>query len=131
MHFDKELIKDLIESLTGYSVTEKDEAIIDLSIKATVDFVLSYCNRHNLPRRLKSQLYRMIVGEFLYQKITLFGYDALGLSPDVLVSSIKDGDTSTNFATDGTSQNAQIDAFVNNLRRGNLTVLQEFRRLKW
>lgn len=131
IRFDKDRIKDLIKTLTGYKTTSLDESLIDLSIEATVDFVLSYCNRCDIPKRLKTQLYRMIVGEFLYQKKVMFGYDSLGISPDVLVTSIKDGDTQTNFGSDNDSQTAQIDKFINNLRRGNLVTLQEYRRLKW
>lgn len=129
---DIEFLKQLIEALFGYQCTEADEVLLMLSIRSRIDFVLSYCNRNDLPKRLKSQLYYMIVGEFLYRKIAVLGVEGLGIEIDPLVSSIKEGDTTVNFSVSSDqSPEAVFKSYVNQLRNGDHLTLQEYRRLKW
>lgn len=129
---DIEFLKELIETLFGYRCTKADEALLHLAIRSRKDFVLSYCNRNDLPRRLKSQLYYMIVGEFLYKKIQVFGVEALGIEVESLVSSIKEGDTTVNFSvSNDQSPESILRAYINQLRNGDRVTLQEYRRLKW
>lgn len=132
MVFSVDYIKTALKSLIGYEATEEDDFLIELAIRDRVDFVLSYCNRNDIPPRLRTQLVKMIIGEFLYQKKALRGAESLGLEVDSLVTSITEGNTSVSFGNSGElSAEAALDKYINGLRNGSAVTLQEYRRLKW
>lgn len=132
MIIDLPTMKNFIYALLGYEPTDRDNFIIEFAIQERTDYVLSYCNRNDIPPRLRSQLMRMIVGEFLYQKKLMGGAESLGFDVEPLISSYEEGDTKTDYRVDGdTSMDAALDAFINQLRWGNAVTLQEYRKLKW
>lgn len=132
MNIDIPTVRKLIRALTGYAPTESDDILIELAIESRTDYVLSVCNREDLPKRLKSQLLRMIVGEFLYQKISIGGTGALGIETDSLVSSITEEDETVSFENSGDeSGDVILRKYINKMRRGNPVTLQEYRRMKW
>lgn len=126
-------VKRRVKALTGYSPGPEDEPLLELAIEDRVAFVLAYCNRRDIPKLLRPQLLRMIAGEFLYRKKSLYGADALGFDVLPFVTSIKDDETSVTFGGDGgtDSPEAALDKYIDWLRRGDAVTLQEFRRLKW
>lgn len=132
MDIDASAVRKLIKALTGYEATDDDGFLIELAIEDRTNYVLSVCNRDDIPARLKPQLLKMIVGEFLYQKKSVGGSESLGMDPGALVSSITEDDETVSFAVSGEqSGEAALDAYINRLRRGNPVALAEFRRLKW
>lgn len=133
MTIDVPTIRRLIKAMTGYEPSDADDILIELAIEDRTDYVLSVCNRDDIPKRLRSQLLRMIVGEFLHQKMAIGGgSEELGIVTDVLVSSITEDDETVSFATSGeVSGEAALNAYINRLRRGNPVTLQEYRRMKW
>lgn len=132
MNIDIPTVQRLIEAMTGYVPTKSDDILIELAIESRTDYVLSVCNRNDLPKRLKSQLLRMIVGEFLYQKIAIGGPEALGIETSALVSSITENDETVSFGNSGDeSGETVLKKYINKMRRGNPVTLQEYRRLKW
>lgn len=125
-------ISKLLKSLLAYTTQEIDLDLIQMAIEDRTDYVLSYCNRNDIPKRLATQLKRMILGEFLYLKKMFFGSESLGLETLALISSIVEDDTTVSFDNNGeTSDEANLDAFINRWRNGNRVTLQEYRRLKW
>lgn len=132
MTIDVESVKKLLKALVKYDATKEDDFLIELAIEERTDFVLSYCNREDIPKRLRSQLLRMIVGEFLYQKKSVGGTEALGIETLALVSSITEKDTKVDFEHQGEiSDERALDDWIRRLRRGHRATLQEFRRMKW
>lgn len=125
-------VKALLESLFKYEAEDEDDIWIQLAIEDRVAYVLSYCNRDDIPARLEVQLLRMICGEFLYQKYLIEGPDAIGIESKAIVNSITVGDEKVDFNTNSeASSEAIFLGHLEDLRKGNRVTLQEFRRLKW
>lgn len=125
-------ITTLLRALLKYTPQEEDLLLIEMAIEDRVDYVLSYCNRNDLPKRLATQVKRMILGEFLYLKKSLFGADSLGIETLALINSIVEDDTTVSFESGGEiSPEAALDKFIDLWRCGNRVTLQEYRRLKW
>lgn len=124
-------VKEVLAALTGYEATVQDEYLIRMAIEERTDYVLSYCNRNDIPKRLRTQLLRMICGEFLYLKKSVYGPDAIGLDALPLISNIVIQDTTTSFSTSGQiSPEEALDNLIDAWRNGNRVTLQEYRRLK-
>lgn len=132
MNIDVPTIRKLVKAMTGYEPTDADDILIEMAIEDRTDYVLSVCNRDDIPKRLRSQLLRMIVGEFLNQKVLIAGPEALGIVTEALVSSITEDDETVSFSTSGeVSAEVALNNYINKLRRGNPVTLQEYRRMKW
>lgn len=132
MNIDVPTIRKLVKAMTGYEPTDADDILIEMAIEDRTDYVLSVCNRDDIPKRLRSQLLRMIVGEFLNQKVLIGGPEALGIVTEALVSSITEDDETVSFSTSGeVSAEVALNNYINKLRRGNPVTLQEYRRMKW
>lgn len=127
-------VKRLLGALVGYRATEDDDALIELALEERVGYVLNFCNRSDVPARLKPQVLRMAVGEFLCQRLAMGSLDleSIGVSDAPLVASTTVDDTTVSFATNGeASPLAAFTEYARRLRDGDRTILQEFRRLRW
>lgn len=128
MKLDISSVKQLLEALFKYKATKEDNALIEYAIQERIDYVKTYCNISTIPEIMNSQIIRMIIGEFLYQKYTLGGAEALGIETLALVSSITEDDSTFDFdSTNEKSGDALILENLNNLRYGNRVFLMRFR----
>lgn len=128
MKLDVSSVKQLLKALFKYEAAEEDEVLIEYAIQERIDYVKAYCNISKIPEQLNSQIIRMIVGEFLYQKYTLGGAEALGIETLALVSGITEDDTSFEFDnTNEKSGDALILENLNNLRNGSRVFLIRYR----
>ena len=121
-------VRSLLEALFKYEATHDDDDLIEYAIQERIDYVKTYCNISTIPEIMNTQIIRMIIGEFLYQKYTLGGAEALGIETIALVSGITEDDTSFDFDnTNEKSGDALILESLNNLRYGNRVFLMRFR----
>lgn len=73
----------------------------------------------------------MVAGEILYRKKAIGGAEALGIAVQPKVSSKTEGDTTISFARNGElSAEAALDSYINKLRRGDRTILDQNRVYK-
>lgn len=113
-------VKNLLKALYKYEASREDDDLIEYAIQERIDYVKAYCNISKIPEEMNSQIIRMIIGEFLYQKYTLGGAEALGIETLALISGITEDDTSFEFDTaNEKSGDALIIEHLNNLRLGN------------
>ncbi len=129
MKLDISSVKKLLKALYKYEADDyEDEVLIEYAIQERIDYVKAYCNISKIPEQLNSQIIRMIVGEFLYQKYTLGGAEALGIETLALISGITEDDTSFEFDnTNEKSGDALILENLNNLRNGSRVFLIRYR----
>ena len=128
MKLDVSTIKQLLKALYKYEADKDDYDLIEFAIQERIDYVKIYCNISSIPEIMNSQIAKMIVGEFLYQKYTIGGADALGVETLALISGITEDDTSIEFSTTNEkSQNVLILENLNNLRYGSRVFLMRFR----
>lgn len=128
MRLDVSTVKLALKSFFNYEASHDDEFLIEYAINERLDYVKIYCNRESIPERMNSQIIRMIMGEFLYQKYILGGADALGVETLALISGISEDDTSFDFDNSGDkSTDALILECLNNLRYGNRVFLMRYR----
>lgn len=128
MKLDVSTVKLALKSFFNYEASHDDEFLIEYAINERLDYVKIYCNRESIPERMNSQIIRMIMGEFLYQKYILGGADALGVETLALISGISEDDTSFDFDNSGDkSTDALILECLNNLRYGNRVFLMRYR----
>ncbi len=121
-------VRSLLKALFKYEATHDDDDLIEYAIQERIDYVKTYCNISTIPEIMNTQIIRMIIGEFLYQKYTLGGAEALGIETIALVSGITEDDTSFDFDnTNEKSGDALILESLNNLRYGNRVFLMRFR----
>lgn len=128
MKLDVTSVRKLLKALFKYDATEEDDLLIEYVIQERIDFVKTYCNISTIPAVLHTQILRMIVGEFLYQKYLLGGADALGIETLAIVSGITEDDTSFDFdSTNEKSMDVLIIDKLNELRKGDRVFLIRFR----
>lgn len=126
-------INDIIERLShlGYTVTEADNNHIEYELDKFTKYVLNYCNITEIPEIVTPRLIDRICSEFLFYKKnsgTLEGFDY-----DAVVKSIKEGDTTIQYAVgqgEDTAEN-RFDSMVKQLERGFDKWLTPHRRLRW
>lgn len=121
-------VRNLLKALYKYEATYEDDDLIKYAIQERIDYVKTYCNISTIPEIMNTQIIRMIIGEFLYQKFTLGGAKALGIETVALISGITEDDTSIDFDTaNDKSGDVLILENLNNLRYGNRVFLMRFR----
>ncbi len=128
MKLNVSTVKAALKAFFNYEASNDDEFLIEYAINERIDYVKIYCNRNSIPEIMNSQIIKMIMGEFLYQKYTLGGADALGVETLALVSSINEDDTTIQFdKSDDKSTDTLILDNLNNLRRGSRVFLMRYR----
>ena len=128
MKLDVSTVKQALKGFFNYEATEDDDFLLNYAIEERIDYVKIYCNRNSIPEIMNSQIIKMIMGEFLYQKFTLGGAEALGMETLALISGITEDDTSFNFNnTDEKSTDALILENLNNMRMGSRVFLMRYR----
>ena len=124
---------DVIDRLKqfGYTVTDDDNAQIDFELNKTINYVMNYCNITTIPDILDPRIVDRVCSDFLNYKKNSGSLE--GFNYDVVIKSIKEGDTQIQYAT-GQGEDtpeSRFDSFVKSLERGFDKVLTTHRRLVW
>lgn len=125
--FDK--VTELLPSF-GYKYTTKDSALLRLCISTIIERLKAYTNQREIPDGLYFELYKMVIGEFFYNKKQFGGLEDGGISFPSKISQYTEGDTSISFSKVDKAEN-DFDAAVNEMRFGNPSVIEHYRRLHW
>lgn len=105
-----------LKQLLGITSTDKD-FVLQFAIDKAIDMILNYCNIDEIPTKLNNVL--LSIAMDIYRSESLGEEEKAGV-----ITSIKEGDTSTNYAD--TSKNSTgdiLDAYKKQL--------QPFRKVRW
>ncbi len=126
--FFEELLNRLVSY--GYELQEGDCFEICFNSQKVENHIKNNCNINSVPEGLYEVVIDRICGEFFFGRKQT-GQLIIGeLDLDGAFSSIKEGDTQVNFATD-TSEDAKFDSLVQLLRTSGEGDLVCYRKLKW
>lgn len=120
------LIDAVTARLTAYGYKDIEPALIEAKTNDAVTKVLNFCNINALPTALEHVVIDMACGECMYLS-AVCGTD---VATEPAVTSIKEGDTQVNFATEATPTQRK-DLLINTLRAMPYDELIAFRRLRW
>lgn len=131
--------QDIRAELPAYGfkpVEERDRVMVRSCIDTVISKLKSFTNCPVLPEKLKPEAIKMVCGEFLYRKkvtgqLTVEGENGTGISFPHRVTQWSEGDTSVSFTAAGKNDEANFDAYIDKLRRGDPWVLEHFRQLDW
>lgn len=113
-------IRPLLKALYKYDFdVETDYDLLEFCIEEKQNFVRHYCNIQTIPECMNTEIIKMIMGEFLYQKFSIGGPEAIGAETTALVSSITEDDTTVDFdSSKDKSRNTIILEYLDYLRNG-------------
>lgn len=128
-------VQDVLSELPayGYEPTDKDRIMARAALDRATSRIKSFTNLPKLPKKIRPELIKMAVGEFLYyKKITggLTGENA-DVNFPLLYTQFTEGDTSVSITPSGKNDESNFDEFLNYLRMGDPYVLEHFRVLDW
>lgn len=121
----------------GYKFDEEQDRIMARScIDTVISRVKSFTNCRVLSEKLRPELIKMACGEFLYRKkitgqLSNEANGANGIAFPHRVTQWSEGDTSVSLTAAGKNDEANFDAYIDKLRRGDPWVLEHFRQLDW
>ena len=114
----------------GYAVKETDGVELGFAIQKTENHIKNSCNITSVPEGLLSAAVDVVCGEFLYTKKQIGRLELNDLDLTGAVTSIKEGDTSVNFAS-GTSEDEKLTSFLNMLMHSMDGDLVCYRKIQW
>lgn len=126
------LIDDVKQRIrfNGFRLELDDDEITFFS-GLVYDRLTENLNIPNITPVLYNTYIDMIAGEILYRKKSIGGAEQIGISVTPKVASKTEGDTSISFSRSGeTSPEAALDNFIDKLRRGDPTILDQNRVYK-
>lgn len=131
----KKAIEDITNRLKTFGISYnslEDKWMIDFLGQKIINHIKSECNISCIPLELYEKIINQICGEFLYEKRSSGKLDLENINLDSIVSSIKEGDTQVNFATDDLSDSQRLDVLINMLKDSiTESDYASFRRFKW
>lgn len=120
-----EIIKKLIEDVTGYKITEADNSLLEFLLSSERQQLLNDCGLDKLPNDLIHVLHERTAGRF----IRLKAKDILGSDNLSVVTSIKEGDTTVEIG--GVSAEERLSNLANKLMASRERDIACFRQIKW
>ena len=125
-------VLDLIEN-TGYTLLNSDAFGISFSIRSAESYFTGKCNRKDVPEPLKTYAMQYATADFLSKKLASgkIEIDGIDLS-SVIVTSIEEGDTKTQFDKSGTDRTA-FENCINYLKNAAEIdgVIQCYTKVRW
>lgn len=128
----KDVIHDVRKRLkfSGFTV-EADADEISFFADLVFDRLTENLNIPAITPVLYNTYIDMVAGEILYRKKAIGGSEAIGVAVRPRISSKTEGDTTVSFARNGeVSAEAALDDYINRLRRGDPTILDQNRVYK-
>lgn len=117
----------------GYTPKDEDKIMITHALERAIERALAFTNQKKLPEGLKYEVIQMAVGEFLFLKKSIGGFndsDEGIVFPD-LIKQFTEGDTNVSANSHGANNEKNFETMVNNMRFGDPIVLEHYRRLHW
>ena len=114
----------------GYEPTEDDAWMIAYTMKGTINHVLNEINHMAIPSGLFETVVDMICGEILNAKFLSGQLDLVALDLDGMIQSVKEGDTTVSFSTEG-SDESKLKGLLSWLIQGKGCDLLCFRKMRW
>lgn len=141
MDLSYESVAKHLERIYNYPVKDTDVYLIEHLIHWLKDYILTYCNRKDIPDRLVHSVLDYICGRFLYFKKSQGDLVDEEGNPiydfDSAESSIKLGNAQVSMqssgSTAGLSPEAQYDALLSAITDSNKLnhLLNHYRKIKW
>lgn len=129
MSITVEDVKSVLPSYR-YNPIPSDNIIIQRCLERTIFHTKSFCNIKKIPKELEPEVVRMACGEFLYEKKKSGGLADGGIEFPKRLAQVTEGDTSLSFTGAG-KEDTDFDDFIDDLRRGDIHILEHFRRVHW
>lgn len=126
--FFEELLNRLVSY--GYELQEGDCFEICFNTSKVENHIKNHCNINTVPEGLYEVAIDRICGEFFFGRKQTGLLEIASLDLDGALSSIKEGDTQVNFASDD-SDDAKFSVLVQTLRTSGEGDLVCYRKLKW
>lgn len=114
----------------GYDLKETDGVELGFTIQKLENHIKNSCNTIYVPEGLFNASIDVACGEFLFTKKQTGRLEINNLDLTGVITSIKEGDTSVNFAS-GTSEDEKLTLFINLLMHSMDGDLVCYRRLQW
>ena len=128
------MLKELLPAY-GYQATSKDDVMLRMAWQKARVRVENFCNIKEIPDELQLEVANMAIGEFLYTKKSIGALDetvAEGtLKFPSKVTQFTEGDTSMSMTASGKNDETLFEDMIDNMRKGNIWVLEHYRRLHW
>lgn len=124
---EKKDVQERLKSL-GYECKNADSFMLEFAMQAAKQHICNTANIPEVPEELSTQAVDMAAGEFLYGA-RMAGALA-GEEAEQIIKSIKEGDTSVEYAEDMTPS-GRLDACINHMRFGREQEIYAFRRMTW
>lgn len=130
-----DMLKELLPAY-GYQPIPSDDIMLRMAWQKAQIRVRDFCNIETIPDELQLEVANMAIGEFLYAKkatgkLNVEGDGNGGLVFPHKVTQFTEGDTSLTLTSSGKNNEALFENLINKLRRGDLWVLEHYRRLHW
>lgn len=108
----------MLEKLRLLVGEEANEPLLSFALEEATELVCQYCHIQKLPHPLENMVVRMAADFYRNECLTQGG-------TTLIVTSIKEGDTSTSFS----DSSAEKEAFRNSLLKNYYSQLNAYRRL--
>lgn len=132
------MLKELLPAY-GYKAVETDNIMLRMAWQKALIRVKSFCNIDSVPDELQLEVANMAIGEFFHAKKAC-GELTIGNGGDDgdnvfaklgRVTQFTEGDTSISLNPAGLNDEALFEGMIERMRRGDLYILEHFRRLHW
>lgn len=118
-------------SMLGYTLQETDDTHISYALAKAEDYIFNFCNISSIPRGLEMALVDLACSFFLSEKFYLRQLPEEYISSAVPVKSIKELDTSVEFAIDTNISASQgFNRLLSSLQPEKSALIR-FRRIPW
>lgn len=121
------------EDDTAEESTTDDSAALSLALSQALQYVRNFCHIYDIPESLSATVASIACGYFLQKKWLAGALDDLyGVSGTV--TSMKVGDTSVSYGSDGSSASSRVQTLINDLLDGGAgggSNLIRHRRIRW
>ena len=114
----------------GCTPVDADAWMIAFELQKTVNHVLNETNQTTIPEKLFEVVVDMVCGEVLNSKYMSGQLDLTALDLDGVIQSVKEGDTTVSFSTDG-SDEAKLKSLLSWLINGKGSDLLCYRKMRW
>lgn len=107
-----------------------DVVLLTFSIDKVTNHIKAKTNQSEIPPGLHEVAIDMVIGDFLYAKKSMGMLNIETLNFDVMEKSIKEGDTSVEYAVSDNTAETRFETFLLTLRHNEVD-FTHYKRLRW
>ncbi|WP_064608638.1 hypothetical protein [Streptobacillus moniliformis] len=124
-------VRELLK-FVGYEPTERDNYLIDHTIRRNDFRIMNLTNLNHIPKGLRYVRIYRVVGEILYNKVLVNEVDIEKLQLEPFITSTKIGDTTVSFEKGSESSKQMFLKWVEkHLKNYGSDEINMFKVLKW